>query len=69
MFAKTDVVGATRSPLYAELFQATKAEPKWNFHKFLLDRNGKAVANFSSNVEPENVNITMAIEKALAQKL
>ena len=69
MFAKTVVSGSQRNPLYAELMQATKAEPKWNFHKFLIDRSGKSVASFVSNVEPENVVITTAIEKALAQKL
>ena len=69
MFAKTVVSGSQRNPLYAELMQATKAEPKWNFHKFLIDRSGKPVASFVSNVEPENATITSAIEKALAQKL
>ena len=69
MFAKTVVSGSQRNPLYAELMQATKAEPKWNFHKFLIDRSGKPVASFVSNVEPENVVITSAIEKALSQKL
>ena len=69
MFAKTVVSGSKRNPLYAELMQATKAEPKWNFHKFLIDRAGKPVASFVSNVEPENVSVTTAIEKALNQKL
>ena len=69
MFAKTEVTGPKRNPLYAELLQATKAEPKWNFHKFLIDRSGKPVASFVSNVEPENVVVTTAIEKALNQKL
>ena len=69
MFAKTEVTGPKRNALYAELLQATKAEPKWNFHKFLIDRSGKPIASFVSTVEPENVSITTAIEKALAQKL
>ena len=69
MFAKTEVTGTKRNPLYAELLQATKAEPKWNFHKFLIDRSGKPVASFASNVEPENGSITTAIEKALNQRL
>lgn len=69
MFAKTEVSGAKRNPLYAELLQATRSEPKWNFHKYLIDRTGKPVATFVSNVEPENVNVTAAIEKALNQKL
>ena len=69
MFAKTEVTGSKRNPLFAELLQATKAEPKWNFHKYLIDRSGKPVASFVSNVEPDNVTITTAIEKALNQKL
>ena len=69
MFAKTEVTGPKRNPLYAELLQATKAEPKWNFHKFLIDRSGKPMATFVSNMEPENAAITTAIEKALNQKL
>jgi glutathione peroxidase len=69
MFAKTEVVGAKRNPFYQSLAQATQSEPKWNFHKYLVDRSGKPIASFGSNVPPENVNIVTAIEKALAQKL
>jgi len=68
MFAKTEVVGPKRNPLYENLFAATQSAPKWNFHKYLIDRSGKPVASFSSNVPPENVNIVTAIEKALNQK-
>ena len=65
MFAKTEVVGDQRNPLYASLFHATKAAPKWNFHKYLNDRSGKVVGNFVSNVEPESATLVGAIEKAL----
>ena len=69
MFAKTEVVGSKRNAVFQSLAQATQSEPTWNFHKYLVDRSGKPVASFSSNVPPENVNIVAAIEKALEQKL
>jgi glutathione peroxidase len=69
MFAKSDVKGDERNALYAELYKATRSEPKWNFHKFLIDRSGKVSASYTSNVEPNNTNLVAAIEKALAAKM
>lgn len=69
MFAKSDVRGDARNALYSDLLKATKAEPKWNFYKYLVDRNGKVVSYYPSNVEPDNVNLVSAIEKALGQKM
>ncbi len=69
MFSKTVVVGPQRSALYEGLFQATKVAPSWNFHKYLIDRNGQAVASFSSLTTPASSKMVTAIEKALAQKL
>jgi glutathione peroxidase len=68
MFAKSDVKGADRNALYTDFFKATKVEPTWNFHKFLVDRNGKVAASYPSNVEPDNSNLVAALEKALAAK-
>ncbi len=68
MFAKTEVVGDKRNPFYAALYQATKSAPKWNFHKYLIDRNGKSVESFWSTTEPDNSRLVGAIEKALDQK-
>ena len=65
MFAKSGVTGAKRNPLYAALFKATGTTPGWNFHKYLIDRSGKAVASFASQVEPQDKAIVSAIEKAL----
>ena len=65
MFAKSDVKGAERNALYSDFFKATKVEPKWNFHKFLVDRSGKVAASYPSNVEPDNSNLVAALEKAL----
>lgn len=69
MFAKSDVRGDERNALYADLFKATKAEPKWNFNKYLLDRKGKVVSYYPSDIEPDSAKLVSAIEKALAQKL
>jgi len=69
MFAKSDVRGDARNALYADLFKATKAEPTWNFNKYLLDRKGKVVSHYPSDVEPNSTKLVSAIEKALGQKL
>jgi glutathione peroxidase len=65
MFNKTEVVGAQRSALYTQLFQATKVAPGWNFHKYLISRDGKQVQSYASSVEPMGPQLTAAIEAAL----
>ena len=58
-----------QSPLYSALTgkDATfPGEVKWNFTKFLIDRNGKVVARFASGDEPDSKQVVAAIEKALA---
>ena len=65
MFSKAVVVGAKRNALYEELAKATGNTPQWNFHKYLIDRNGKVLASFPSNVAPDNKTLLAAIEKAL----
>jgi glutathione peroxidase len=70
MFAKLDVNGATRHPLYAFL-TAQPTQPdgagdiQWNFAKFLIDRSGNVVARFASATAPVSDEIVSAIEKAL----
>jgi glutathione peroxidase len=70
LFAKTDVNGDARSPLYAWL-TSEDTEPdgpgdvKWNFAKFLVDRSGAVVARFEPQTEPEAPEVTQAIESAL----
>ena len=68
MFTKTTVVGKHAAPLYAQLAKATGKAPAWNFHKYLIDRQGKPVAAYASKVEPGDAALVSAIEKALAQK-
>ena len=68
MFAKTTVVGANANPLYRALAAQTGKPPRWNFHKYLLDRAGQPVAVFESAVEPADPRITAQIEKLLAAR-
>lgn len=67
MFAKTSVVGQTAHPFFAALARASGQAPKWNFHKYLLDREGKVVASFPSAVSPLDRRITERIEQLLAR--
>nr|WP_295785067.1 glutathione peroxidase [Rhodoferax sp.] len=67
MFAKSEVAGPKKNALYAELSKATKTEPKWNFNKYLIDRQGKVLANYPSKVEPTSATLVAALEKALNQ--
>lgn len=69
MFAKSDVKGTNKNALYAQLVKATGQEPKWNFNKYLVDRTGKVVASYPSDVEPESTQLVSAVEKALGQNL
>ena len=70
MFAKIDVNGAKRDPLYAWL-TAQPTQPDgpgdilWNFGKFLIDKQGQVVARFNPRVAPDAPELTSAIEKAL----
>jgi glutathione peroxidase len=66
IFAKTSVAGANVNPLFRELAARTGKPPRWNFHKYLLDKVGQPVAAFESAVEPEDRRVTSQIEKLLA---
>ena len=65
MFNKISVVGAGTHPLYASLAKATGQKPEWNFHKYLVDRQGKVVASFASDVAPEDKRLVGEVEKLL----
>ena len=65
MYEKTVVSGAGASPLYKQLAARTGDAPKWNFHKYILDRKGEPVASFNAKVAPEDGKLVEAVEKAL----
>ena len=70
MFAKVEVNGGGRHPLYAFLTaQDTKPDSsgdiQWNFAKFLCDRSGKVVARFAPTTAPAAPELVEAIEALL----
>ena len=65
MFASTVVTGEGANPLYADLIKATGNQPKWNFNKYLIDRNGKVIEYFPSKVTPQDPALVSKIEQAL----
>ena len=67
MFEKTSVVGEQASPFYKSLTESTGVAPGWNFHKYLIDRNGNVVASFGSRVKPDDAEMLGKIEVLLAQ--
>lgn len=67
MFTKSSVKGADVYPLHAALIKATGSTPKWNFHKYLIDRKGNVVAAYGSTTTPDDKKLVADIEKALAQ--
>ena len=66
MFAKSSVKGPEASPLYQQLAQLSGTAPRWNFHKYLLGRDGKLVDNYSSLTGPDHKGLVRAIEQQLA---
>jgi glutathione peroxidase len=66
MFEKVVVRGRDATPLYRELAAATGEQPGWNFHKYLIGRDGRVLGSFGSRVKPEAPELRAAIEKALA---
>jgi glutathione peroxidase len=64
MYSKISVKGSDKAPLY-EFLTSAGGEVKWNFTKFLVDRDGKVVRKFDSGVAPESPELIGAIEKLL----
>lgn len=68
MFEKTAVRGAAANALYSDLAKASGEPPQWNFHKYLIGRDGKSVQSFESAVAPADPRHVGAIEKQLARR-
>jgi glutathione peroxidase len=64
LFAKIATRGAAQSPVYRYL-SADYGEPKWNFHKYLVGKNGRVKKAFPTSVEPDSPELVRAIEAAL----
>ncbi len=73
MFSKVSVTGDDAHPLFRYLTRKSEngifdVDLSWNFHKFLIDRNGKVVANFKPKARVTDKKITAQIEALLQQK-
>ena len=68
MAAKYSVRGPNAHPFYRNSLNmlGPKAEPKWNFHKILIGKDGQPVAAFTSGVTPQSAELSQAITSALA---
>ena len=66
MFQKVQVTGVEATPLYQRLTAATGVAPGWNFHKYLVSRDGRVVAQFPSKVKPDDEALVAAIERELS---
>ncbi|MGE4651062.1 MAG: glutathione peroxidase [Myxococcota bacterium] len=70
MFGKVRVLGDDAHPVYAYLgaLPAPLGGPvKWNFEKYLIDREGRVVARYNSRVKPQDTGIVAEIERLLAE--
>src|SRR5256886_2966499 len=65
MFARTELKA---NPLYADLLRATGQAPRWNFHKYLVDRKGARVHSYGTRLEPSDAKLVNAIERLLEEE-
>ena len=67
MFGKSAVAKGTVNPFYERLALASNSRPRWNFHKYLVDRKGERVLAYESTVTPSDPKFVKDIERLLAQ--
>ena len=65
MFAKTQVRKGNADPLFQCLGEAAGCYPQWNFHKYLIGRDGRLVDNYLSFTSPQSETIVNAVEELL----
>ena len=65
MLEKSVVSGKDAIPLYKALSEKTGQSPRWNFHKYVVGRQGEPLEAFPSAVAPEDPKFVAAVEKAL----
>ncbi len=68
MFEKVAVTGDEATPFYRQLAEQSGGHwPGWNFHKYLIGRDGRLIADFGSRTTPDDPALLAAIESALAE--
>ena len=66
MFAKSTVKGPEANPLFQELARRTGTRPGWNFHKYLVGRDGETVLSYPSRVTPDDPAFVADLQRLLA---
>ena len=67
MFEKTSVREGNAHPFYVELADAAGTYPTWNFHKYLIGRDGRVITEFSPRTQPYDTQLVATLEQALAE--
>ena len=68
MFGKSSVKGPEANPLFRQLAAQTGKAPTWNFHKYLIGRDGKVIAHYGSSTTPDDPTLLRALEQQLAAR-
>ena len=68
MFEKTTVKKQNAHPFYQSLADASGTYPTWNFHKYLIGRDGELISEFSPRTQPYDDKLVAAINSALEQQ-
>ena len=66
MLSKLHAGPKTPHPLFRDLAEAAGRYPGWNFHKYLVGRDGQLLADFPSAMDPEAPALEAAVQQALA---
>ena len=67
MFAKSAVRGKDVNPVFAHLSKVSGSTPRWNFHKYLVSRDGQRIEAFGSMTTPDDKDLLARIDALLAQ--
>jgi glutathione peroxidase len=67
MFEKTSVKKDNAHPFYAALAESAGTYPTWNFHKYLIGRDGGLIKDFSPRTKPYDADLVAAVELALGR--
>lgn len=65
MMARSSVKGSDANPVFEKISDQAGVEPRWNFYKFLVNKNGDVVATFPSSTNPMDSKLRSVIEQQL----
>jgi len=65
MMARSSVRGGDANPVFSEISKQSGVEPRWNFYKYLINREGEVVATFPSSTHPQAPSLINMIKQQL----